>query len=597
MLSRLQVLKSCLQNQKYSSSIEQIILQASKKHELLNQYPEFEEELNQAESLGIKPGHLGWVVKQLKRREPILEIVNTIKEFTRFQNRLDKENRDLYGYETLADLRQAIETSAPARSKKQLQRGDHEVIWENDEVMIVHPYSMEASCYFGQGTRWCVSATVSQNYFEDYASRNIFLYFILTKHPKPESDLSKIAYALAKEDGRVSEQIFDAKDQEISKDQVAEYLNSDNFETLHLYKQIEKAIYDHVKLKDNTKFKEYLENLTLEQYRQIHDEDRRLAIRQMLASRSASPEILGDILDNFGNKDTLITLLHNNNLTSDLLSKMYKKLVDDRSVEDPDPFILEGIAKHHNSSPALLEKVFEKVINLDSGRTPIRTLLKNPNTPAEILVRIFELDPISRPKSRRDQLGWMVGALNHPNFPKEKVEEYLLSTDLMVLTALAKSEQTPPKIFRNLFSRLKFKQNESEILAAFAYNPSTPVEILNTLLNSKDENLTKLVLMNSSLPPETIRRFYQTLKDLDSNLATTFASAIAYNSSAPPDVLMELAKHFEHKVLMGVAVNENTPEEVLKYLIANPGYSHMNYYQVRDTAKAYLKRRGLLNDD
>jgi hypothetical protein len=54
--------------------------------------------------------------------------------------------------------------------------------------MIVRPESTEASCYFGQGTRWCISATQSTNYFDQYSGQGKAFYFVNFTHLGPYSD-------------------------------------------------------------------------------------------------------------------------------------------------------------------------------------------------------------------------------------------------------------------------------------------------------------------------------------------------------------------------------------------------------------------------
>ena len=56
-----------------------------------------------------------------------------------------------------------------AQQKKIAQEGS-EVIADTPYHLVVRPLTKEASCYFGQQTKWCISATRSQNYFDQYLS-------------------------------------------------------------------------------------------------------------------------------------------------------------------------------------------------------------------------------------------------------------------------------------------------------------------------------------------------------------------------------------------------------------------------------------------
>ena len=63
----------------------------------------------------------------------------------------------------------------------------------NEDYMVVRPRSEEGSCYFGQGTKWCISATQSQNYFDSFTSEGKGFYFVFFHHTPQGDPLKKMA--------------------------------------------------------------------------------------------------------------------------------------------------------------------------------------------------------------------------------------------------------------------------------------------------------------------------------------------------------------------------------------------------------------------
>ena len=75
---------------------------------------------------------------------------------------------------------------------------------------VVRPLTREGSCYFGRETRWCISATQSQNYFDQYTSDGKAFFFLLAKNKNIDPAYKKIAVVIDS-DGDF-EEYFDATD-------------------------------------------------------------------------------------------------------------------------------------------------------------------------------------------------------------------------------------------------------------------------------------------------------------------------------------------------------------------------------------------------
>lgn len=58
-----------------------------------------------------------------------------------------------------------------------------EILLDNNEVTVYIPKTKDASCYYGQGTKWCTAATRAENSFEEYNNEGS-LYIIIGKDGK-----------------------------------------------------------------------------------------------------------------------------------------------------------------------------------------------------------------------------------------------------------------------------------------------------------------------------------------------------------------------------------------------------------------------------
>ena len=72
---------------------------------------------------------------------------------------------DIYSYDNIDDFIAAAE-KAFQRSNKKIQLKDKiDMVDEFDGIVILYPSTSDASCYYGKGTRWCVT---NPKTYEDY---------------------------------------------------------------------------------------------------------------------------------------------------------------------------------------------------------------------------------------------------------------------------------------------------------------------------------------------------------------------------------------------------------------------------------------------
>jgi len=140
----------------------------------------------------------------------------------------DPTNQDhLESFELLINsVQQKIKQAEMMKKYEQQAKSESSVLVtaaDSEDYTMVRPESAEASCYFGQGTRWCISATESQNYFDQYSGQGKAFYFVNFAHLGSYDDddiagFKKMALVFGRDDHDEPEEVFDAVDDEVGTD-------------------------------------------------------------------------------------------------------------------------------------------------------------------------------------------------------------------------------------------------------------------------------------------------------------------------------------------------------------------------------------------
>ncbi len=126
--------------------------------------------------------NLDWMVRQLLehdvRPQDIYKIRDDLTLFSKKGKTIGNANLDSY---TLPSLAEAMfpfldELSAPSsaekkRQERQMAEQNSKIFYDGPEGKVLMPLTMEASQFWGRGTRWCISATESDNLFDKYYRR------------------------------------------------------------------------------------------------------------------------------------------------------------------------------------------------------------------------------------------------------------------------------------------------------------------------------------------------------------------------------------------------------------------------------------------
>lgn len=109
-------------------------------------------------------------------------------DFNKYQNVLS--DKDINNYDTLDSVLSAISNheNKLRREVKKVEGAD--ILYEDDRFVVILPLNYKASCYYGSGTKWCV--TSSENYFKNYDNTGK-VFFVIDKKAKSSDRFYKVA--------------------------------------------------------------------------------------------------------------------------------------------------------------------------------------------------------------------------------------------------------------------------------------------------------------------------------------------------------------------------------------------------------------------
>ena len=90
--------------------------------------------------------------------------------------------RNIDSYNTIATLERVMDEIESRQTRKQKEKEAKkggEKIYEDNRWLVVKPHTLEASCYYGAGTKWCTTSE-NTNHFKDYSAKGP-LYYIIDK--------------------------------------------------------------------------------------------------------------------------------------------------------------------------------------------------------------------------------------------------------------------------------------------------------------------------------------------------------------------------------------------------------------------------------
>ena len=221
---------------------------------------------------------LDWVGKNLDNiniEENLGKTIQGLKKFEKISSNLPIT--DLYQYKSLGQLLSALSEYEQRLRRKVKPVNGGNVVYDDGRYFIVNPLTLDSSCYYGRGTKWCTAAA-SNSQFSRYNDDGK-LFYILDRTLPTNDNHYKVAL-LKKFDG--DKTFYDAKDQIIKRgwlwnsnklkeilDAIDTYIGKEYAEQIKIYSDKEAA----------KKEKERLERLRIQrelQNKRNEAEERRL---------------------------------------------------------------------------------------------------------------------------------------------------------------------------------------------------------------------------------------------------------------------------------------------------------------------------------
>jgi hypothetical protein len=153
--------------------------------------------------------YLDWMVKQFLKIANQKKILASVIYFHENQQSFTK--KDINQYETLQELIDAVDEVKLKKYEKRTKK-DVDKIYEDENYLILSPKSWEASCVYGAGTKWCITAKDSDHHWKRETS-NAIMYFIIDKNKTKDDNLYKVALQYFASDKKI---FWDAEDKQIT---------------------------------------------------------------------------------------------------------------------------------------------------------------------------------------------------------------------------------------------------------------------------------------------------------------------------------------------------------------------------------------------
>ena len=108
-----------------------------------------------------------------------------LNDFNKELKRGTMKQKDIFGFASYNDFIQELDRAQSQQTKAELKKAEREGgtrVYEDEDLLIVHPQTHAASCAFGSGAKWCTASKDDPRYFKDYTEdKGVLLLYFLPK--------------------------------------------------------------------------------------------------------------------------------------------------------------------------------------------------------------------------------------------------------------------------------------------------------------------------------------------------------------------------------------------------------------------------------
>jgi len=547
---------------------------------------------------GSNNKYLLWSLKQADAllendpdRQALTLVIQAVRLFDGNKQRLDK--KDLGQYADTAEVETAVDNLGNKKSKSQeakQARADTETIYNDDRFLVVRPHTTEASCKYGIGTKWCIAATASRNYFNSYSTSNNKFYFVIDKKGIPNDPKSKFAFAIIDTSTTSGDkvQIYDASDKLVNVNVVAQVVGEK-------WPEIWKLIQSHVAAHPITREVEDARKATEEHVKALMQGEKvskegmiKIARDAPLTTKivAALIKFMKEYSGESGHDDVARSITSGlteraSQLTPEGAAMLVKYIQSTKSASDSDYWYGEYRLRSLYQHAPLTPEFFEELV--DSGDESVITyLISNPNTSPNLKAKIAsKVDEYTNRDTKRAvykqlikdgnitaeqmkvamEVGLASEILHYPELSSNMDPELLRLVPLKDRHDIKRFLQLPnvpheyvAELLSNNWKTLR-KPDLYEILKSV----SLPLSSIEKIWANKDQHIRTSLLQNPSIGPENAKKFA-----LSQNSAYRFA--IAHNTITSPEDLEILSTDESVSTRAAVAANPKTPGTTLAKL-------------------------------
>jgi len=259
---------------KLSRILDSNILLEGRKEDAIKKYGEEHTDLVNLLS-NVDPSgnnkYLNWMVKMslgLGAGDFIPTADNVARQISIFRRNLQRiKNKDINSYKDFQDFMDVIAEALVAEEDVRVSK-EADKVYENKDVVIMAPFTVEASCKYGSSTKWCIAGTSGSNnsnpHFDDYSKHSNFYFFIrknVSKNEDPQGYKYTLQWRFDRGSDTDSMTWWNAQDN--SQNNIPKFVTDEMMNAVRAYNP------SHTKRKLDTQIKSFISSPKINEYKKF----------------------------------------------------------------------------------------------------------------------------------------------------------------------------------------------------------------------------------------------------------------------------------------------------------------------------------------